>query len=598
MILQALCGYYDRIRDSADVDVPLLGYSRANVASVIVLDDDGNVKAIHSLMTPSGKQLRPIKLVVPEQPKRTVNIMASFLCENTEYLFGIYKNPNGALNRFDASRELHERILGAVDDVGAHALLRFFEKRQMGRYDVYGADSKPLEEKIGSVVFRLEGDQEAFYLHERKAIRAAWEAYRAQLSGDATMGQCLITGTTGPIARLHRNMIGFGQDKPTLVSFNKQAFESYGKTQGANAPVSESAAFRYATALNLLLGDRRHRVSQHKIKTVFWAERDAVEEENVFSMFMDMSGTPESSGLDEEECQKVRAIAIALLNGYRPADLHLDPDVRFFFLGMSANRTRLVIRYFHMSTFGEFTERVCQHFEDIAIVARETNYPSPWRLMRETAVGRKSENVPDNAEDTLLRCILEGTPYPYGIYQQMMLRIRAEAGQDGNLAFTRERVGYIKGYLNRAMRRDGKREEEMMTVALNEQETNPGYVIGRLMAALEYGQKAALGDVNASIVDKYLNASLASPQMVFGTTLLPLFKKHMNKLAKDGKEGSSVYIERIVSSIIDLLPSSGFPATLGAEDQGKYMIGYYHQNQALYTKKADRQENKEEKENV
>ena len=35
-----------------------------------------------------------------------------------------------------------------------------------------------------------------------------------------------------------------------LVPFNNDAFTSHGHEQGANAPVSEAAAFAYTTALN------------------------------------------------------------------------------------------------------------------------------------------------------------------------------------------------------------------------------------------------------------------------------------------------------------------------------------------------------------
>ncbi len=52
-------------------------------------------------------------------------------------------------------------------------------------------------------------------------------------------------------------------------------------------------------------------------------------------------------------------------------------------------------------------------------------------------------------------------------------------------------------------------------MALNEQEINIAYLLGRLFALLEKAQYDALGKVNASIVDKYLNSALATPQTVF-----------------------------------------------------------------------------------
>ena len=589
MILQALCGYYDRLAMNPNADIPLLGYARTNVSSCIVIDREGDVKAIRPLMDSTGKKPRPVQLVTPEQPKRAgQRPQPAFLCENANFIFGICDNPLGAEYRFNASKEIHEKVLSCIEDDGAAAILRFFNKRKQGCYDIYGVDPRPLEE-IGNIIFQLKGDEQ--YLHDRPAIKEAWENYRARLSGKVETSQCLISGLVAPVARLHGNISGFGQDKPTLVGFNQNSFVSYGKEQGMNAPVSETAMFKYTTALNLLVADRKHRINLNGDKIVFWAERDAIEEELVAAMFFDMDVPSANSGLDEDTCQMVKATASALLGGKKPSDLKMDPGVRFYMLGMSANRTRLVIRFFHTDTFGSLVERVKQHYDDIGICGRDIARPSPYRLARETAVRRDSENVAPNMEGALLRSILGGTIYPYSIFQQMMVRVRAEAAGDpkknGGHAFSRERVGFIKGYLNRAMRREGKNNEEMMTVALNESERSTGYLLGRLMALLEKAQKDAIPGVNASIVDKYLNSALATPQMVF-PMLLTLSKKHIAKV-------DNYYMDRRIGELMSCFPSTGFPETLNAEEQGKFMIGYYHQNQALYTKRNNsKTENTEE----
>jgi CRISPR-associated protein Csd1 len=53
-----------------------------------------------------------------------------------------------------------------------------------------------------------------------------------------------------------------------------------------------------------------------------------------------------------------------------------------------------------------------------------------------------------------------------------------------------------------------------------------------------------------------------------------------------------------MSGIIDELPSDGIPATMNSEDQGRFIIGYYHQRQALFAKKVQPNETKgEEKSN-
>src|SRR5690606_4979805 len=106
------------------------------------------------------------------------------------------------------------------------------------------------EMKDANVVFRLDGMQE--YIHDRPAARALIATALASEGDDL----CLVTGERGAAARLHpsiKGVWGAQSSGASLVSFNLDAFTSYGKEQGANAPVSETAAMRYGIALNRML---------------------------------------------------------------------------------------------------------------------------------------------------------------------------------------------------------------------------------------------------------------------------------------------------------------------------------------------------------
>jgi CRISPR-associated protein Csd1 len=46
-------------------------------------------------------------------------------------------------------------------------------------------------------------------------------------------------------------------------------------------------------------------------------------------------------------------------------------------------------------------------------------------------------------------------------------------------------------------------------------------------------------------------------------------------------------LEALKGSIIEGIPSDGFPPHLTLEDQGKFAIGYYHQRQHPSTYKGD-----------
>ena len=141
-----------------------------------------------------------------------------------------------------------------------------------------------------------------------------------------------------------------------LVSFNAPAFCSYGHEQGANAPVSEYAAFAYTTALNLLLADRNccQRIGDTTI--VCWAENAAPAYSNAMLMFF--CGGAEARGVSESDL----AAALKALSQGRPVsflDDKLDPNQNFYVLGISPNAARLSVRFFLHSSFGQFA-KICR----------------------------------------------------------------------------------------------------------------------------------------------------------------------------------------------------------------------------------------------
>lgn len=113
-------------------------------------------------------------------------------------------------------------------------------------------------------------------------------------------------------------------------------------------------------------------------------------------------------------------------------------------------------------------------------------------------------------------------------------------------------------------------------MALNEQSTNPAYVLGRLFAVLEKAQQDAIGNVNASIKDRYFTSACASPASVF-PVLLRLSQHHIAK-AEYGYAN-----DRRIQDILGLLDvdSNPIPARLTLDEQGVFVLGYYHQRKDL-----------------
>ena len=106
-------------------------------------------------------------------------------------------------------------------------------------------------------------------------------------------------------------MIRYGHPKAKLVSFQvNSGFDSYGKQQGFNAPISSQAEFAYTTALNTMLGKNSHNKFIVGNRTfIFWAssnnEASLKAEESLFDMLGFSDETEDNPSAKIERVRKV-----------------------------------------------------------------------------------------------------------------------------------------------------------------------------------------------------------------------------------------------------------------------------------------------------
>ncbi len=609
MILQALNRYYERLIEQDAKDVAKIGYSPGQISFEILLTPDGDVAQVNDIRDTSGKKPQPKPLEVPQPPRRSSNIAPCFLWDKTSYVLGVtditgLKDAKLAARLQKAARQhqeflnYHESALINQNDPGLRAFLGFLRNWSPGQF---GSRGFPTDMVDANIVFRLDGEHR--YLHERPAARAL----RSKLLGDddteesaASEATCLVCGETRPLARLHpviKGVTGAQKAGASIASFNDDAYLSYKGTltkarskgnennTGANAPVSKRAAFAYTTALNYLLrrGDHnRQRLQVGDASVVFWAEAaDAQQASAAEDLFATLLNAPAD---DASEAARVRAVLDRIAKGRPLADLapNLEPGTRMYVLGLAPNDSRLSVRFWQVDTLGVLAGRIAQHAEDLRLEPLPwRTEPSVWRLVLATAPSRdgraKSEDVSPLLAGEFMRAILSGAPYPRSLLANTIMRFRA----DGDISGLR--VALCKGVLARERRRDIRTSEEEIPVSLDKQSTQPGYLLGRLFAVLEYVQRAALGSqVNATIRDRYYGAASATPASIF-PMLLRNTQNHLGKLRKERK-GQAVNLEKDISEIVGGLPDQ-FPRSLKIEDQGRFAIGYYHQSQSYFTRR-------------
>ncbi len=368
-----------------------------------------------------------------------------------------------------------------------------------------------------------------------------------------------------------------------MVSFNLDAFTSYGHEQGDNAPVSDAATFAYTTALNRFLEkDSRHRLQIGDASTVFWADcADAETAAQAESFFADLVD-PKIAEKDSEA--NATGAIYARLNdiraGKRLADVapNLATGVRFHVLGLAPNAARLSVRFYWDSDFGTLTAHYQKFLADTEISPPlRDGWPPLWRYLRELAVLGKSENVPPNLAGEWMRSILTGALYPMTLLSTALMRIRSD-GEVNAL-----RVAIVKSVLIRNLKQEAP-------VALDPTNTNKGYVLGRLFAVYEEVQRAALGgNVNATIKDKFYGAASATPQKVFAAIGAGA-QNHFSKLRKQNA-GRAVNLEKLIMGIVEgMSPADDpIPVSLSPAEQALFAIGYYHQRSDFF-RKADTSE--------
>lgn len=584
MILASLARYYRRLAtqndDFGNPKVPPYGFSEEKIGWILVLDKEGRLQDAVPNLT-ADKKPQPKLMSVPRPEKRTSGVKPNFLWDKTAYALGVEANKDKAQAKtepvvlsektFEAFRQFHLDVLQHEQDEGLQALYCFLQHWQPAQFADYPCLS---ETPDANVVFAL--DEPSALIHKREAAQTLW-AGRLK-SDEAEQGLCLISGEEAPIARLHpaiKGVFGGQSSGGSIISFNKESFASFGKEQGANAPVSEVSAFAYTTALNYLLRrENGHCLTIGDASTVFWAEAaDSETAAAAEDFFADIMTPPD----DEQQSQKVFGILEQIAKGRPLQEIapDLSPDTRFYILGLAPNAARISIRFWLDTTFGQLAANLAQHWQDLALEPRPwKTAPSVWRLLLQTAVLGKSENISPVLAGEMMRAVIGGTLYPMSLLAQLIARIRADGDANGL------RVAMIKAVLQRRFRKGLIHEE--VSMSLNTESRNTAYLLGRLFAVLERIQYQALGELNAGIADRYYGSASAVPFSVF-PRLLSGAKHHLSRLRKD-KAGMAVNLDKDLGEIIAMLPET-FPRHLSIDEQGRFAIGYYQQKQSYFAKK-------------
>ena len=636
MILQALTQLCENEKLNENPD-----YEFRRISWKIDLSPAGKLLGIHSnRIDLNANNKRKAKYVgrwasVPKQPTRTSGAKAFFLVDKAEYTLGL--DPTGKRSAADRKerqalfQDQVEALYECTKSKLANSVLKFLAELKSHQKAIKELAAFAEMEPNDLLAFAVKGQ----WVHLEEPAVKYWASLRAETGcpdddeteADPTF-QCLITGSEVleiPLFPLLKKVPGGTSSGVALVSHNARAFYSYGLDGGENAPVSRAAAEACGVALTRLLDEtfpnpkqtdealpRRVIKLGPNTAVCFWARKANQESTSFLNSLPDVL----SGGTDSQD--KVGSVYQSIWNG-QPVPLNKPND--FYALTISGTQGRAIVRDWLETSLNDVNQNLALHFKDLDI-CRVTNPkkgtdPSPaipmyWLLNSLCAEGR-SESVPPAVETGFVRSALRGIPYPFQMLQRALVRTRAEAGGDEWADSMRRdaRAAVIKAVLNRKRRQKLKSNPESVTypevdVDMNPVFKNPGYSLGMLTAILERLQSLALGDVNASVVDRYFSAASANPRSVF-VRLLKNSQHHFRK-ARDSDEkyvpGSARYMERLKDEILSRFTvsiddeqepnpraypqDSGIPRHLNLEDQGLFVLGYHQMRHWLFMKKEDR----------
>lgn len=555
---------------------------------VVKLKPDGGFVGVYDTNTtsiqPEGKKGKPRPqakmMVIPRRLGRTVNISADFLVDKAEYALGLVPEGELPTKKTTARHEDFKALLRTTQvstgNAALQGVLAFLEQRP-----AIEACAKSLTEQGGFATNDLFCfDIDVQFVQDDEKLGAWWANRTGGIPQAAASSQCLMCGVVKPSAAKHNllQIAGGVSSGVPLVSFNSDAFESYGWAGNKNASICEACMTAYVEGLRRLTRSRYvmpltgETVGPLSIRlngdttAVYWADED--------------SDLVAALPFMREQPEKVRAL---IASPRRGSPRQTGSPERFFCLILTGAQGRAIVRRTHTGTVAALERNLRRFFRSTDVDRFDRSAPMPlFRLLQAMVLQGKLDRLPPELGTELWLASLFAQPLSRFFLAALVARNRAER------AVPPERAALLQFYFSlrndQTNQTETKEEGEEERMSLDRESKDPPYLLGRLLAVLESVQTAAQGqNLNRTIVDRFYGSASSRPAVVF-PQLLQLAIHH---LAKAGKkvEGKARFLDAQLGSILDGLNVGGFTATLNLEQQGNFALGYYHQRQSFYKRK-------------
>lgn len=394
-----------------------------------------------------------------------------------------------------------------------------------------------------------------------------------------------------------------------IICCDKPSYQSYGLDGALNGAISKQESEILKNGLEYLLSNNYNRTWN----LIHWYDKDVNLDIvdavlNPESLFLD-GLIEEDENLDKNE--KDKKLYDFLKNFSQKGIVIQDTSdlvgINYYLLNFKPCNGRIAFSGFRVGNFDELFNNILSFYKDSEMLkgyfVKENDkfirkeaflpilniYSILLNSLNSGVEGNKRFEQVDKEfsiykKQQLINAIIYNKQLPIDFFNRAVLKIRKEKMSGENPPFVLYQI--LKLYINRDKKMKG--ESELIMPVLNKDNKDIAYNCGRLLCVYEKIQKDALGDVNASVVDRYYASASASPAYVFGR-LSNLAIYHLRKIKNPGKV---IYYKKLLQEITSNIDA--FPKKLDIYEQANFSLGYYQQEQDFYTKKDIDLNNNEE----
>jgi CRISPR-associated protein Csd1 len=596
MILTELYNLYGRQQREGD-PMPSM-YGKVKIRWLIPINADGSLRGQFIDLKGATKAEQRGKQYVMPDLVRAAGIKPKLLADNGEYVLGLQKEGADAkkvMERYRQFKELLQRCADITQELSIKATLGFYEQWNPEGFEQEGIDP------ADNFTFEVHGlgDRKIIPASAAESLTAVQDFWAIETADkDSPIMTCLVTGKLGPVeARLPVKIKGVpnGQTAGTsLVSANAAPFSSYGLENSLTSPISRDAGEGFGKALNELISGSKTRIYLGPVVYTFWARGDFAVEVVYEALDEDQSEEFRRESLNgdlngEDQPGEAKALFGSAQSGMPQYGVEVD---RFYALGLSASGGRAVVRSWIDIPVAEAQANLDAWFDAQQIVDKygqiaDLPYFSVKSLAR--SMYRKGEDFEMQCS-SLIDVALKGGRLPG---EMLAMAVRRTAIEHD---LPHHRAALIKLVLtkNSVIHPHTPMNELNLDPTFDDEKNTMAYHCGRLLSHLESIQRAAMGDINTTLIDRYYGAASGTPGKVFGE-LVKDAQAHLRKLRVTKPGTHEALQQKLEGIMVKFYSAECFPHILTMQQQSIFALGYYHQRAANRKEALDRKAENEAK---